>query len=101
MYRETHSADLMGEYQARRLGVRVRRDSGEKEFVHMNDATVFALGRILIAIIENNQQADGTVLVPEVLRPYMGGLRRYNRGRVRRRTTKRRVQRWFGRRTRP
>ena len=75
VYRETHSADLMGEYQARRLGVRVRRDSGEKEFVHMNDATVFALGRILIAIIENNQQPDGTVLVPEVLRPYMGGLR--------------------------
>ena len=75
VYRETHSADLMGEYQARRLGVRVRRDSGEKEFVHMNDATVFALGRILIAIIENNQQQDGTVLVPEALRPYMGGLR--------------------------
>ena len=75
VYRETHSADLMGEYQARRLGVRVRRDSGEKEFVHMNDATVFALGRILIAIIENNQQPDGTVLVPEVLRSYMGGLR--------------------------
>ncbi len=70
-YRETHSADLMGEYQTRRLGTKVKRDSGEKEFVHTNDATAFALGRTLIAIIENNQQEDGTIAVPEVLQPYM------------------------------
>lgn len=70
-YRETHSADLMGEYQTRRLGTKVKRDSGEKEFVHTNDATAFALGRTLIAIIENNQQEDGTIAVPEVLQSYM------------------------------
>ncbi len=73
VYRETHSADLMGEYQSRRLGIKVKRGSGEKEFVHMNDATAFALGRTLIAIIENNQQEDGAIVIPEVLRPYMGG----------------------------
>ena len=72
-YRETHSADLMGEYQTRRLGTKVKRDSGEKEFVHTNDATAFAMGRTLIAIIENNQREDGSIVVPEVLRPYMGG----------------------------
>ncbi|MDE0243552.1 MAG: serine--tRNA ligase [Candidatus Kaiserbacteria bacterium] len=71
-YRETHSADLMGAYQARRLGIRVKREGGKKEFVHMNDATVFAMGRTLIAIIENNQRSDGSVTVPEVLRPYLG-----------------------------
>ena len=72
-YRETHSADLMGEYQARRLGIKVKRESGENEFVHMNDATVFALGRLIIAILENNQDAEGTIRIPEVLRPYLGG----------------------------
>ena len=71
VYRETHSADLVGEYQARRLGIKVKRNSGEKEFVHMNDATVFAIGRTLIAIIENYQQESGNIEVPEVLRPYM------------------------------
>ena len=73
VYRETHSADLMGEYQARRLGIRVKRDSGEKEFVHMNDATACALGRTLIAIMENYQRADGSIEVPEVLRVYVNG----------------------------
>lgn len=71
-YRETHSADLMGEYQARRLGIRVKRDGGKKEFVHMNDATVFAMGRTLIALLENNQRSDGSITIPEVLRPYLG-----------------------------
>lgn len=73
VYRETHSADLMGEYQSRRLGTKVKRDSQEKEFVHMNDATAFAMGRILIAIIENNQQENGEIEVPEVLQKYMQG----------------------------
>ena len=75
-YRETHSADLMGEYQTRRLGTKVRRESGEKEFVHTNDATVFAMGRTLLALMENNQQSDGSIVMPEVLRPYMGGAER-------------------------
>jgi seryl-tRNA synthetase len=71
-YRETHTADYMTDYQARRLRTRVRRESGNLELVHTNDATVFSQ-RPLIAIIENNQQADGSVIIPEVLRPYMGG----------------------------
>src|SRR6266496_1525571 len=71
-YRETHTADYITDYQARRMQTRVRRTSGELEFVHTNDATAFSQ-RPLIAIIENFQQADGTVIVPEVLRSYLGG----------------------------
>ncbi len=72
-YRETHTADYMTDYQARRLNTRVRRESGDLELVHTNDATAFALGRIMIAIIENNQTADGHVNIPKVLQPYLGG----------------------------
>ena len=72
-YRETHSADYVGGFQARRLNTRVRRINGEVEPVHMNDATAVAMGRILIAILENNQNEDGSVTIPEVLRPYMNG----------------------------
>ncbi len=71
-YRETHTADYMTDYQARRLNTRVRRGDG-LELIHTNDATAFALGRIMVAIIENYQTADGDVRVPEVLRPYLGG----------------------------
>ncbi|MFZ1258691.1 MAG: serine--tRNA ligase [Candidatus Saccharimonas sp.] len=71
-YRETHTADYMTDYQARRLQTRVRTASGI-ELVHTNDATAFALGRAMVAIIENYQTAEGDVVVPEVLRPYMGG----------------------------
>lgn len=71
-YRETHSADLMTDYQARRLNTKVKRGTGS-EFVHTNDATVIAMGRTLIALIENGQQVHGSVVVPEVLRPYLGG----------------------------
>lgn len=70
-YRETHTADYMGDYQARRLQTRVRREDGKVELVHTNDATVFSQ-RPLIAIIENYQQADGSVRVPRVLQPYYG-----------------------------
>lgn len=70
-YRETHTADYMTDYQSRRLNTRVRRSSGELELVHTNDATAFALGRIMIAIIENNQTSDGRVNVPHVLQPYL------------------------------
>ena len=71
-YRETHTADYMTDYQSRRLNTRVRRAEGELELVHTNDATAFALGRAMIAIIENGQNADGTIRIPEVLRPYLG-----------------------------
>lgn len=72
-YRETHSADYVGGFQARRLNTKLKRADGENEPVHMNDATVFAMGRILIAILENYQTKEGDVVVPEVLRPFMGG----------------------------
>lgn len=71
-YRETHTSDLMTDYQARRLNTRVKRVSGTTEYVHMNDGTACAIGRTIIAIMENYQQADGSVVVPEVLRPYVG-----------------------------
>lgn len=71
-YRETHSADYVGGFQARRLNTKVKRASGESEPVHMNDATAFAMGRTLIAIMENYQQEDGSIEVPEVLRSYLG-----------------------------
>lgn len=72
-HRETHTADYMTDYQARRLRTRTRNAQNDTELVHTNDATAFALGRTLVAIIENNQTADGHIIIPEVLRPYMGG----------------------------
>lgn len=71
-YRETHTSDCMTDYQSRRLNTRIKKATGGTEFAHMNDATVFAIGRTLIAIIENYQQEDGSVLVPEVLQKYAG-----------------------------
>jgi seryl-tRNA synthetase len=71
-YRETHSADLMQDFQARRLNIRVKRKDGKTEFAHMNDATVFAIGRTIIAILENYQQKDGSVKIPKVLQEYVG-----------------------------
>jgi seryl-tRNA synthetase len=72
-YRETHTADYMTDYQARRLKTRVRRADGTLELIHTNDATALPLSRGPIAIIENYQDKDGNVRVPEVLRPYIGG----------------------------
>ncbi len=70
-YRETHTADYMTDYQSRRLKTRVRHKDGTVELVHTNDATAFALGRTMIAIIENYQTEDDRVLVPNVLRDYL------------------------------
>ncbi len=72
-YRETHTADYMTDYQARDLKIRVRRGQDKLELVHTNDATAFAMSRILKCIMENYQTAEGKIIVPEVLRPYMGG----------------------------
>jgi seryl-tRNA synthetase len=71
-YRETHSADYMADYQARRLNTKVKRTGGKTEFSHMNDATVFAIGRTLIAILENYQKEDRKIEVPKVLQKYVG-----------------------------
>jgi len=70
-YRETHTADYMTDYQSRRLKTRVRRADGTVELVHTNDATAFALGRAMVAVIENYQTEDAKVRVPEVLKPYL------------------------------
>lgn len=70
-YCETHTADYITDYQARRLKTRTRRSDGSIELVHTNDATVFS-ERPLIGIIENNQTADLKVRVPKVLRPFVG-----------------------------
>lgn len=72
-YRETHTADYMTDYQARDLKIRLRRKDGSVDFVHTNDATAFALGRIMAAILENNQTADSHVVVPSILRQFMAG----------------------------
>jgi seryl-tRNA synthetase len=72
-YRETHTADFMTDYQARDLKIRVKRNDGNTQLVHTNDATAFALGRAMIAIIENYQKADGKIGVPTVLQPFLGG----------------------------
>lgn len=71
-YRETHSSDSTGGFQARRLNTRVRRQDGKIEPVHMNDATVVAIGRTLIAIMENYQEEDGSIKIPQVLQKYIG-----------------------------
>ncbi len=71
-YRETHTADYIGDYQARAMKTRLRNKDGKIKLVHTNDATVFSQ-RPLIAIIENYQNNDGDVVVPEVLRPFIGG----------------------------
>ncbi len=71
-YRETHTSDLMTDYQTRRLNTKLRRKNGKLEFVHTNDATAFAIGRIIIAILENYQEEDGSVKIPKVLQKYMG-----------------------------
>jgi seryl-tRNA synthetase len=72
-YRETHSADYMTDYQTRRLATRVKRREGGNDFAHTNDATCIAIGRMLVAVMENHQREDGTIAVPEVLVPYMLG----------------------------
>ena len=73
-YGETHSASRFHDYQARRLSIRYRDADGKVHFCHTLNNTVAASSRILIALIENHQTADGRVEVPEALRPHMGGL---------------------------
>lgn len=70
-YRETHTSDYMTDYQSRRLNTKVRMGN-KTEYVHMNDATAFAMGRTIIAILENYQNEDGSVNIPKVLQTWMG-----------------------------
>ncbi|SDS76611.1 seryl-tRNA synthetase [Paenibacillaceae bacterium GAS479] len=74
-YREISSCSNCEDFQARRAGIRFRRDTKSKpEFVHTLNGSGLAVGRTVAAVLENYQQADGTIVVPEVLRPYMGGI---------------------------
>jgi seryl-tRNA synthetase len=75
-YGETHSASRLYEFQARRMNLRYKGADGKIRFCHTLNNTVAASPRILIPILENYQNADGSVTVPEVLRPYMNGLER-------------------------
>ena len=73
-YFEVGSCSNLGDAQARRLRIRVQREDGGKYLAHTLNNTVVAPPRMLIAFLENNLQADGSVKIPEVLRPYMGGM---------------------------
>ena len=70
-YRETHSTSNCTDFQARRLNIRYRNKSGKLNFVHTINGTAFAIGRTLIAIIENYQQKDGSIKIPETLQKYL------------------------------
>ena len=74
-YREISSCSYCGDFQARRMDARFRKEAGAKpEFVHTLNGSGLAVGRTLVAVIENYQNEDGSIAVPEALRPYMGGL---------------------------
>ena len=73
-YREISSVSNCEAFQARRLQARFKNAQGKNEWVHTLNGSGLAVGRTLVAVLENNQNADGTVTIPEALRPYMGGL---------------------------
>lgn len=73
-YKEISSCSNFTDYQARRAGIRFRNEKGKTELVHTLNGSGLAVGRTVAAILENYQEPDGTVKIPEVLRPYMGGL---------------------------
>jgi seryl-tRNA synthetase len=78
-YREISSCSNCEAFQARRMQARFRNAQGKPELVHTLNGSGLAVGRTLVAVLENYQQADGSVAVPEVLKPYMGGLERISR----------------------
>jgi len=76
-YREISSVSLCGDFQARRMNARYRPEDGKgTRFVHTLNGSGLAVGRTLVAVMENFQQADGSIVIPEALRPYMGGMER-------------------------
>jgi seryl-tRNA synthetase len=74
-YREISSISNCGDFQARRANIRLRNKEGKVEFAHTLNGSGLAVGRTVVAILENYQQQDGSVSIPEVLWPYMGGLK--------------------------
>jgi seryl-tRNA synthetase len=75
-FREISSCSNYESFQARRANIRFRRGGGKPEFVHTLNGSALAVGRTWVAVLENFQQADGSIVIPEVLRPYMSGLDR-------------------------
>ncbi|NHQ86191.1 serine--tRNA ligase [Iodobacter sp. HSC-16F04] len=73
-YREISSCSSMGAFQARRMQARFKNEQGKNELVHTLNGSGLAVGRTLVAVLENYQNADGSITIPAVLRPYMGGL---------------------------
>ncbi|TXH58599.1 MAG: serine--tRNA ligase, partial [Burkholderiaceae bacterium] len=73
-YREISSVSNCEAFQARRMQTRFRNAQGKPELVHTLNGSGLAVGRTLVAVLENYQQADGSVTIPDALRPYMGGL---------------------------
>ena len=73
-YREISSVSVCGDFQARRMNARYRAQDGKLRFVHTLNGSGVAVGRALVAVLENYQNADGSVTVPEALRVYMGGI---------------------------
>ena len=71
-YRETHSTSNCTDFQARRLNIRCKDKNNKLNFIHTVNGTAFAIGRMLIMIIENYQQKDGSIKVPDVLQKYVG-----------------------------
>ena len=78
-YREISSCSVCGDFQARRMDARYRASDNKPRFVHTLNGSGTAVGRALIAVIENYQQEDGSIAVPEVLQPYMGGMKTIER----------------------
>ena len=74
-YREISSCSNMGAFQARRMQARFRNAQGKPELVHTLNGSGLAVGRTLIAVMENYQRADGGIDIPGILQPYMGGLK--------------------------
>ncbi|BEV47288.1 serine--tRNA ligase [Afipia carboxidovorans] len=81
MYREISSCSVCGDFQARRMDARYRGPDNKPRFVHTLNGSGTAVGRALIAVMETYQQEDGSIAVPDVLQPYMGGLKVIERGR--------------------
>jgi len=75
-YSETHSCSTLHDFQARRSNIRYRDNEGKLQYVHTLNNTAVASPRILIALLETHQNADGSVTIPQALRPYMGGMKR-------------------------
>ena len=82
VYREISSCSICGDFQARRMNARYRGKDGKTAFVHTLNGSGVAVGRALIAVMETYQEADGSIVVPDALAPYMGGIERRSKREV-------------------